>query len=53
MEDGARHRIELLSPDTAPIHSAQYRVDLKTWQFEKAETKKLPSKYIVEPAQTE
>lgn len=48
-----KHRIELLSLDTARIHSAIYHAGLKTKEFEKAEIEKMCAENHIGPAQTE
>lgn len=50
--DILNYRIELLSPDTAPVRSAPYRTGLKTREFEKAVTEKMLTENIIEPTQT-
>lgn len=51
--DTAKHHIEILSPDTARVHSASYRAGTKIREFVKAKTEKMLAKKIVKPEQTE
>lgn len=48
----ANHRIELLSPDTAPVHSTPYRASPKTREFKKTKIKKILTRNIVDGEKT-
>lgn len=49
----AKHRIEILSPGTAPVHLAPYRAGPKTLEFKKVKTDKMLSDSVIDLSQTE
>lgn len=49
----AEHCIELVSPDTATVHSAPYRTGSKARGSEKTEIEKLLAENIIDLVQTE
>lgn len=49
----AKHRIELLQWDPAPVHSAPHQASSKPPEFEKAGIDKMVAENIIEPAHTE
>lgn len=49
----AKHRVELVDPNTPPVPSAPYRAGPKARELEKTEINKVLAENIIEPAQTE
>lgn len=49
----AKHCMEVLSPDTAPVRSSPYRAAPETQKFEKSKIEMMRAKNVIEPAQIE
>lgn len=48
----AKHRIDLLNDDVRPVHSASYRAGQTARKFSPAETDRMISEKLIEPANT-